>query len=143
MAKRYFTVDDVNVLVPRLDDIFARVLRLRAQLKGLYQKLEARQHLPQGDDFDPIVPGAPEDVNRMRVTFKGLLECLRTELTDVEALGAEVKDLETGLCDFWARSGGREVLLCWRYGEKSCGWFHDPDAGFAGRRPIAELGPRR
>ncbi len=139
MARRYFTVDEVNVLVPRLDEIFARVLRIRSQLKGFYQRLEAKKLAPQGDDFDPVVPGAPEDVIRMRITFKGLLECLKGDLAEVEELGAEVKDLETGLCDFWARSGGREVLLCWRYGEKACTWFHAPEAGFAGRRPISEL----
>jgi hypothetical protein len=141
VAKRYFTVDAVNLLVPRLDDIFARVLRIRSQLKELYQRLEAKNLAPNGDEFDPVVPGAPEDAIRMRVTFKGLLECLKSDLADVESLGAEVKDLETGLVDFWARNAGRDVLLCWRYGEKACAWFHAPEAGFAGRRPISELRP--
>jgi hypothetical protein len=33
------------------------------------------------------------------------------------------------------------VCLCWRFGETEVGFFHDLDAGFAGRRPISELKP--
>jgi hypothetical protein len=29
--------------------------------------------------------------------------------------------------------------LCWKYGEREVGWWHDIDAGFAGRRPVSEL----
>jgi hypothetical protein len=31
------------------------------------------------------------------------------------------------------------VLLCWTEGEERIGWYHLPDAGFAGRKPIEEL----
>ena len=62
-------------------------------------------------------------------------------LTRKWALGAEVKDIETGLCDWFGKNGERDVLLCWRFGEPRCAFFHDLDAGFAGRRPVSELLP--
>ena len=40
-----------------------------------------------------------------------------------------------------ARSVDGDVLLCWRFGEKEVGYFHDIETGFSGRRPISELKP--
>jgi hypothetical protein len=51
-----------------------------------------------------------------------------------------VKGVDPALVDFPAEYGGREVLLCWTEGEESIGWYHLPEAGFAGRRPVGELG---
>ncbi len=51
----------------------------------------------------------------------------------------QIKGLGPALVDFPASSGGELVLLCWREGEDEIGWFHRPEDGFAGRRPIAEL----
>ncbi len=31
---------------------------------------------------------------------------------------------------------GRDVLLCWQLGEDDLGWWHLPEDGFAGRRPL-------
>jgi hypothetical protein len=50
-----------------------------------------------------------------------------------------VKGVAPPLVDFPAEYGGREVLLCWTEGEEHIGWYHLPEAGFAGRRPVAEL----
>ncbi|MBS1196082.1 MAG: hypothetical protein H6R33_802, partial [Actinobacteria bacterium] len=33
----------------------------------------------------------------------------------------------------------RDVLLCWTEGEERIGWYHSPEEGFAGRRPVEEL----
>ena len=55
--------------------------------------------------------------------------------------GALVKDLDQGLCDFYALMGDRLVFLCWRPGEPEIAHWHSLDEGFAGRRPLknAEL----
>jgi hypothetical protein len=54
----------------------------------------------------------------------------------VQATGVLIKDIETGLLDFPALRDEREVYLCWKVGETSIEFWHDVDAGFAGRRPI-------
>jgi hypothetical protein len=51
-------------------------------------------------------------------------------------LGIEIKDINTGLIDFPALKDGRAVYLCWRYKEESIQFWHEIDAGFAGRQPI-------
>ncbi len=54
----------------------------------------------------------------------------------VQAMGGVVKDPQAGLVDFYGRIEGKLVWLCWRYGEEMVGYFHDLDAGLAGRRPL-------
>ncbi len=44
------------------------------------------------------------------------------------------------LIDFPALADGQQVLLCWLEGESTLDWYHRPELGFMGRRPIAELG---
>src|SRR5262245_42817132 len=60
---------------------------------------------------------------------------VRARLGDILATGGVPKDLELGLVDFLGLVGGREVNLCWRYGEKRIGFWHGLDEGFGGRKP--------
>jgi len=57
-------------------------------------------------------------------------------LAQLERWGVIVRDLDTGICDFPARRGDRDVFLCWRVGEERIGWWHELEAGFQGRRPL-------
>jgi hypothetical protein len=51
--------------------------------------------------------------------------------------GAILKDLNRGLLDFPAWREEHEVYLCWQYGEPDLLYWHEVEAGFAGRQPIA------
>jgi hypothetical protein len=55
---------------------------------------------------------------------------------ELEELGILLKDRRQGLVDFPSEMNGRAVLLCWRPGEAEVQYWHDEDAGFAGRRPL-------
>ncbi len=50
--------------------------------------------------------------------------------------GTQIKDINSGLLDFPAMRNGREVYLCWKYGEDDIAFWHEVEAGFAGRQPI-------
>lgn len=50
--------------------------------------------------------------------------------------GVQIKDVNLGLLDFSALKDGREVYLCWKYGEGEIAYWHEVDAGFVGRQPI-------
>ena len=58
---------------------------------------------------------------------------LRAGLADLLATGGVPKDLELGLVDFLGLVSGREVNLCWRYGEKrirfGTAWTRVSEAG--------------
>ena len=63
---------------------------------------------------------------------------LRNYIDELRRLGVEFKGAD-GLCDFYSIMDGREVFLCWRLGEPEVRYWHDLDAGFAGRRPVPSL----
>lgn len=54
----------------------------------------------------------------------------------IQDLGAQIKDLNTGLLDFPALKDEREICLCWKQGEHDIAYWHEVDEGFAGRHPI-------
>jgi hypothetical protein len=53
-------------------------------------------------------------------------------------LGAELKDPRVGLIDFLAQVDGRDVYLCWKLGEDEIAYWHELEAGFAGRQSLLE-----
>jgi hypothetical protein len=55
---------------------------------------------------------------------------------ELRQLGIELKDHYIGLIDFPCRLNGREVYLCWRLGEADVAFWHELDAGFAGRQKL-------
>jgi hypothetical protein len=57
-------------------------------------------------------------------------------LAELEDQGIVLRDADRGLIDFRALHSGREVLLCWQLGEEGLEWWHLPEDGFAGRRPL-------
>ncbi len=66
---------------------------------------------------------------------EGFLE-LRESLVGLQAMDVVLRDLETGLVDFPSLRDGREVYLCWQEGEDEIAFWHEVDAGMAGRRPL-------
>ena len=54
----------------------------------------------------------------------------------VQDMGIEIKDLTTGLIDFFAIYEGREVYLCWKFDEEAVQYWHELNGGFQGRKFI-------
>ena len=57
-------------------------------------------------------------------------------VAELEKLGIAIKSFDEGLIDFPSHRDGREVFLCWKHGEESVEYWHEPDKGYAGRQPI-------
>jgi hypothetical protein len=62
---------------------------------------------------------------------------IHERLEELLEMGVEVKGTE-GLVDVRSRYRGRTVYLCWKIGEEAFTYWHDVDAGFAGRQPITD-----
>ena len=61
---------------------------------------------------------------------------LRAAAAQLQAMEVVLRDLDRGLVDFPAIRDEREVYLCWVEGEEEIGYWHDLEAGFAGREPL-------
>jgi hypothetical protein len=137
MPRAHFTVGEVEALIPALERIFVQVLQLRAGLRALGQKLDRAGVKPSSDrQVDADLEAGPMPVRQAKAVFRGLDEALSDEIERIRALGGEVKDIDLGLVDFPGERNGEEILLCWKLGEKSIGYWHAVDGGFASRKPI-------
>jgi hypothetical protein len=70
-----------------------------------------------------------------RTVSEGFLE-LRDAMMWLRQREIVLRDLDRGLVDFPSLRNGQEVYLCWVEGEAEIAFWHEPEAGFAGRRPL-------
>jgi len=132
---RYFTVDQATALLPRVE----RHLR-----DALFARNEYRQAEEAFVDFQKkILFAGGSVVDREKITKivaqKGASAViLQHEMDALDALGVQVKDLDIGLIDFPTRYRGKDVLLCWQFGEDAIRHWHGLTEGYRGRKPIDE-----
>ena len=127
MQMKLFTVQEANALLPNVRIILAKIQRAHRKLSQYREDAkEASEAAEQGGGG--ITNG---------VAYASLLTELTLQLAELEGLGVQLKDFERGLVDFPSLREGRVVLLCWQMGEgDELEWWHDVDAGFAGRTPL-------
>lgn len=97
----------------------------------------ARERLTDSEARAALTDATPQNGGGApgRVVSEGFLE-LREALAALQGAGVVLRDLERGLVDFPALRDGREVYLCWVEGEEQIAFWHDLDAGYAGREPL-------
>ena len=134
LPTRLFSLREANSLLGTLQEEFGRARRLRDELVGIQQKLQEAGYGIDGPDV-AVDAEAPEPVQKLQQEAVRIIAALREILREVSELGVEVKAAD-GLVDFRSKLHGRTVLLCWKYGEDRVGFFHELDAGFAGRQPL-------
>jgi hypothetical protein len=133
VPERYFTLHQAEALLPEVERRIRQAIQIR------------NEHTASEDAFNQY---------RRRVAFSGgmivdrsqllslrarrdaLVMRLKEILTEIEALGVQVKDLDTGLLDFPTMYHGEVVLLCWRLGEDRIRYWHGLEEGFRGRKEI-------
>jgi hypothetical protein len=121
---RHYTLEEASSLLPRVAELIERMRSARDRLGDR----EARAALAEAGRQNG--GGAPG-----RKVSRGFLE-LRESMLELRGLEVVLRDLDRGLVDFPSLRGGREVYLCWQEGEDEIGFWHEPEAGFAGRRPL-------
>jgi hypothetical protein len=98
---------------------------------------EAQAQLTEKEARDALSEAAPGNGGGEpgQVVSEGFL-ALRSGLAELEAMEIVLRDLDRGLIDFPALREGREVYLCWIEGEDEIGFWHELEAGYAGRQPL-------
>jgi hypothetical protein len=133
VGERYWEPAEVEALIPALTGIMERVMAAHREATGLRDRLRAEQ------ERIALAGGGLVDREAWR-TARQRLEAhaaqVQAGLEEITRLGGAVKDLGLGLVDFPHLRGGREVNLCWKYGERAIGFWHGLDEGFAGRKAL-------
>jgi hypothetical protein len=122
--QRHYTLEQANAALPWVAE---RLERLR-EAQALLTEKEARDALSEAAPGNG--GGEPG-----QVVSEGFL-ALRAGLAELEAMEIQLRDLDRGLVDFPAMREGREIYLCWVEGEDEIGFWHELEAGYAGRQPL-------
>lgn len=124
---KLFTISEANALLPTVKGIVGSIKRLHTDLRRY--RSEAKTASENADHGGGGVSNG--------VHYAELLTSLANQMAELDSIGVQLKDFERGLIDFPSLREGRVVLLCWQLGEGDhVEWWHDVDAGFAGRTPL-------
>ena len=114
-------------------------LRIVRPLMEEVQKIRLEILADQPDAWPAVERSAGNGGNPAMSRMVRSFERLDDLLHQIQAAGAQVKDIDLGLLDFPAWREDREVCLCWKYGEGEIAYWHEIDAGFAGRQSIDQF----
>ena len=122
---KLFTVGEANALLPRLKELLEDVARHRDSLR------EKAPHM------EPILRttgtnGGGRAGSEYGVEAYGLYLAVER----IRELGVVLKDLDMGLLDFPHERDGCVVFLCWHLPEERVAFWHEIEAGYAGRQPL-------
>jgi hypothetical protein len=124
--KRYFTVDEANHLIPQIQGMVERLRQGQQRLRRHRPTAEAAAQQASGN-------GGGSDAGAYLTDYS---QTIAQSLTQLQALGVLVKDIEQGLIDFPHWRDGREVYLCWKSGEERIDYWHETGSGYSGRQPL-------
>jgi hypothetical protein len=122
--ERHYSLEEANAALERVGELIELLRGARERLGDQEARAALSEAAPANGGGEPG-----------RVVSEGFLT-LRDALTELQEREIVLRDLERGLVDFPAVIDGREVYLCWQEGEEEIGFWHEPEAGFAGRRPL-------
>jgi len=135
MSDRTFTLDEAHSLLPVLESLLRSAIsnkKIMEEVEAEMQALTHRIFLNGGTHID-VVATARGKAERGKAEQRA-----KDALAEIDSIGVQVKDIDTGLLDFPCVVEGRVVLLCWKMGESSITHWHGTEEGFAGRKPIDE-----
>jgi hypothetical protein len=133
-SQKLFTLDEAERARVLIEPMLAEAIEHRRVALDFERRLAALTHRIL------LLGGLSlrhEKAVALRQGFEGASEKTRSAVEEIEAIGCKVKDIDLGLIDFPGRLNGEDVFWCWRLGEHRIRFWHRPDEGFDGRKPIS------
>lgn len=135
-----FTLEEAQSLLPVMESLLKRALESKQaaeQVESELSELARRIYVSGGMTVNVA------SVAKQRAEMESHLKRVRESITEIDSIGVQVKDIDSGLLDFPCILDGQTVLLCWRMGEASIEHWHTVEAGFKGRQPLDDRFRRR
>jgi hypothetical protein len=132
-SAKTFTVQEANAMLPLVRAIVRDIVQLSRDVLGRRERLGfLGTGRPQrsGDPYD-------EELAQMKADLEKDTRQLQEYAGELRRLGVEPKSATDGLVDFPAMMDGHRVYLCWKLGEPEVLYWHELDAGYRGRQPLA------
>jgi hypothetical protein len=124
VAETFYSVDEANALIPKLNPLLERVRKTQEELAKDKTVAAVREKAAQNGGG---LPGRQ---------LSTLTKTLEADLRQLEAWGIVLRDPSIGLIDFLHKRDGETVFLCWKLGEPRVEWWHPLETGIAGRQHL-------
>jgi hypothetical protein len=131
--ERRFTLEEAESL---LDSTVRELAEQMVELRGRWRPLQQawqRVVMKVGSNGGGM---STRDTESLREQLEEITAELNGLIGEITGLGVQIKDVDRGLLDFPSTVDGEEALLCWHVGEPRIAYWHSPEDGFAGRRPL-------
>jgi len=122
---RYFTLNEANEALKSIRPWVDEIQSIREEILKHQPEIWSVMEKSAGNGGNPTLSGMVKTFDRLDALIHS-----------IQDLGALIKDINVGLLDFPALRNGREVYLCWKYGEGDIEYWHEVDQGYAGRQAI-------
>ena len=129
---RHFTPDEANAELEHVRPLVEQLVATRLEHTAALERQEELEGKIRGNGGG--IP--PAELAAHDASVETAAAELASAIGKVQATGVLVKDLDSGLVDFPAKRDGEDILLCWQLGEDEVAYWHSPQDGFAGRRPL-------
>jgi len=127
----YFTREEAEALLPQITIVLLQIQEHRQAMQQSEEELGNLHTQAMGNGHH--LHGR---IAKIQKELTQLLEALQALIDELNEFGCVLKDPDTGLIDFLSLRDGREVYLCWHLGEDRINYWHNLNAGFAGRQPL-------
>ncbi len=130
-----FSLEEAQTLVPVLESLMKNAMEAKERAESIAQELQSlsQRIFMNGGTLVRIA-----EVAKRRAQQDKAVQQVKDTLAEIDSIGVQVKDLETGLLDFPCRLGDDVVLLCWKMGETEIQHWHTMDSGFSSRQSVDE-----
>ncbi len=136
--KRYFTIEEAETLIPELSRLLRKLSRLKQRIATVHASKSIFPELIELTDDGAFQFYFQEEV-KLNAEYHRMCHQFFKGIHQLNNFGVLVKDLDDGLIDFPYEFEGRDVLLCWKLGEKKVEHWHELDTGYPGRKKIIDL----
>ncbi|MBC8355622.1 MAG: DUF2203 domain-containing protein [Planctomycetes bacterium] len=129
---KIFTVEEANARLPLVRAIVGDLIKLATELSDRRERLDQLSRSRTGESSEVY----QAEVEQVELELEKDSERLSEYLRELLELGVEPKSAMAGLVDFPAMIDGKLAYLCWKYDEPEVLYWHDLEAGFAGRQSL-------
>jgi len=135
VPRKTFTVSEANALLSNVTPLIEQLQGVHRSITKTNQQLdEAIGKLAEGNGYP--IQALKEQMTALTSRQLQLVEAFQSALAQLEEMGCLLKDLDTGLIDFYGLREGELICLCWKLGEERIRFWHTLEGGYAGRQPL-------
>lgn len=129
---KVFTVKEANQTLPQITPLLQQLRNKRDQILALEVEIDALELIAGKNE-----EGAPPpSLNTKVEEYTQAVNQFYSVLDEIHNKGCVIKDIESGLVDFYSLYKGKVVYLCWKLGENEINYWHEIGSGYKDRQPI-------